>query len=336
MQTAETFLISRTDSIGDVILTLPMAGILKKHFPDCKIVFMGRNYTKNVIQTSSFVDEFISFDELIHKSKPAQLEIIKNLHITTCIHVFPKKEVGILVKKAGVKNRIGTTNRAHHWLTCNKLVRLSRKNSDLHEAQLNLKLLKPLGIDKTFSFEEIEEAYGFKSKAVLPENIKQLIDPTKKNIILHAKSQGSGREWGLENFGRLIELLDTKKYAVFVSGTEKEKPLLQPLLDKYPQAIDITGKLNLAEFITFINNCDALVAASTGPLHIAAGFGKYAVGLFPSVRPMHPGRWAPLGKHAHVIMMKEDCENCKPKLNCVCGNNKEAEQVFVVLEKIGR
>ena len=90
MQTAETFLISRTDSIGDVILTLPMAGILKKHFPDCKVVFIGRNYTKDVIQSSSFVDEFISFDELIHKSKPTQLEIIKKLKLTTCIHVFPK------------------------------------------------------------------------------------------------------------------------------------------------------------------------------------------------------------------------------------------------------
>lgn len=332
MQTAETFLISRTDSIGDVILTLPMAGILKKHFPHCKIVFMGRNYTKDVIQTSSFVDEFISFDELSHKSKAAQLEIIKKLNITTCIHVFPKKEIGILVKKAGVKSRIGTTNRAHHWLTCNKLVRLSRKKSDLHEAQLNLKLLKPLGIDKTFSLEEIQEGYGFKSKAILPNSIKQLIDPAKKNIILHAKSQGSGREWGLENFGRLIELLDTNKYSIFISGTEKEKPLLQPLLDKYPQAIDITGKLNLAEFITFINSCDALVAASTGPLHIAAGFGKYAIGLFPSVRPMHPGRWAPIGEHAHVVMMKEDCENCKPKMNCVCGNNKEAEEVFNILQ----
>ena len=334
MQTTETFLISRTDSIGDVILTLPMAGILKKQFPGCKVVFMGRNYTKDVIQASSYVDEFISFDELIHKSKPAQLELIKKLNLTTCIHVFPKKEVGMLVKKAGVKKRIGTTNRAHHWLTCNKLVRLSRKNSDLHEAQLNLKLLKPLGIDKTFSLEEIQEAYGFKSKTLLPENIKQLVDPAKKNIILHAKSQGSGREWGLENFGRLIELLDTNKYSVFISGTEKEKPLLQPLLDKYPQVIDITGKLNLAQFITFINSCDALVAASTGPLHIAAGFGKYAIGLFPSVRPMHPGRWAPIGKHAHVVMMKEDCKRCKPKLNCVCGNNKEAEEVLRILEKI--
>src|ERR1700752_4834951 len=123
MQRPETFLISRTDSIGDVILTLPMAGILKKQFPDCRILFLGKNYTKDVIQTSSFVDEFISYDELIKKSKKAQIEIVKHLNITTCIHVFPKKEIGFIVKKAGVKTRIGTTNRAHHWLSCNKLVK---------------------------------------------------------------------------------------------------------------------------------------------------------------------------------------------------------------------
>ena len=33
-------IISRTDAIGDVILTLPICGILKMYYPDCKIVFL--------------------------------------------------------------------------------------------------------------------------------------------------------------------------------------------------------------------------------------------------------------------------------------------------------
>ncbi|MBK7669733.1 MAG: hypothetical protein IPJ32_21845 [Sphingobacteriaceae bacterium] len=32
--------------------------------------------------------------------------------------------------------------------------------------------------------------------------------------------------------------------------------------------------MTLKQFISFINNADALVAASTGPLHIASALGK--------------------------------------------------------------
>jgi ADP-heptose:LPS heptosyltransferase len=334
MQNKLRILISRTDSIGDVVLTLPVAGVLKKKFPDAYVVFLGRNYTKDVVQTSSFVDEFISLDELQKLSEAEQLKRIHALQLTHCIHVFPKKEVAQLVKKAKVPVRIGTTNRAWHWFTCNKLIRFSRKKSDLHESQLNMKLLSPFGIHETTSLAEMPQYYGFKAKGELPAEIKDLLSTTHKNVILHPKSQGSGREWGFENFGRLIELLPASDYKVFVSGTEKEKPLLQPLLDKYPGVTDLSGKMNLEQFIVFIDAADALVAASTGPLHIAAALGKYAVGLFPSVRPMHPGRWQPVGKHAHVVMMKEDCETCKDRTNCICNANKEAEEVKTILEQI--
>ena len=56
-------LISRTDAIGDVMLTLPMAGILKESFPSARILFFGKTYTKAVIECCSSVDEFVNFDE---------------------------------------------------------------------------------------------------------------------------------------------------------------------------------------------------------------------------------------------------------------------------------
>ena len=34
-------ILSRTDSIGDVVLTLPMAAALKQSFPGCTVVFLG-------------------------------------------------------------------------------------------------------------------------------------------------------------------------------------------------------------------------------------------------------------------------------------------------------
>ena len=54
-------LISRTDSIGDVVLTLPVAGILKQTFPGCTIIFLGREYTRAVIEACDHVDQFVAW-----------------------------------------------------------------------------------------------------------------------------------------------------------------------------------------------------------------------------------------------------------------------------------
>ena len=57
-------LLSRTDKIGDVLLTLPTAGVIKKHFPDSTIYFLGRTYTEHLIERSSHIDHFLNWDEL--------------------------------------------------------------------------------------------------------------------------------------------------------------------------------------------------------------------------------------------------------------------------------
>jgi ADP-heptose:LPS heptosyltransferase len=127
-----------------------------------------------------------------------------------------------------------------------------------------------------------------------------------------SKIPGSAREWGLEHFEQLIQLLPRDKVQIFISGTEAERKLTEPLFEKIGGlATDITGRMNLSEFIGFIARCDALVAASTGPLHIAAALGKQAVGIYPAIRPMHVGRWGPLGPAAVALALETDCIDCR-------------------------
>ena len=59
----DKIIISRTDSIGDVILTLPLCVWLKKQFPQTELVFLGRTYTKDIIACFDVVDTFLNFDD---------------------------------------------------------------------------------------------------------------------------------------------------------------------------------------------------------------------------------------------------------------------------------
>lgn len=332
MREVRHILISRTDSIGDVVLTLPMAGALKKLFPASRISFLGKTYTKDVVAMSCHVDDFINWDDLSEKNKTEQAAFLRRKGIDCILHIFPRKEIALLAKKAKIPVRIGTTNRIYHWPTCNRLVRLSRKNSDLHEAQLNLKLIVPLGAKENFSTAEIRELYGFEKINPLPPELEALLHRDKKNIILHPRSRGSAREWGIDNFERLVAGLDKDKFRIFISGTAEEGKALGSIFSAHPEAIDLTGLLSLQQFISFIAGADVMVAASTGPLHIAAALGKKAVGLFVPLRPIHPGRWAPIGKNAHVLVAPYPCHGCKIPQTCACIRKISVQQAIAAIE----
>lgn len=92
-------IISRTDSIGDVCLTLPLAGILKEKFKGVRITFLGMTYTKPVIECCPHVDEIVLWSDVSEKSEQEKLVFFKSLNADVFIHVFPKKEIARLVKK---------------------------------------------------------------------------------------------------------------------------------------------------------------------------------------------------------------------------------------------
>ena len=294
-------LISRVDAIGDVVLTLPVCSYLKHLLPGVKVSFLGKTYTKPVIESCGAVDEFIDYNALKLLSDTEQVNYLAERKIDAIIHVFPAKHIATLAKKAGIKFRVGTTNRPYHWFTCNKLVKLSRKNSDLHEAQLNLKLLEPFGMKQVPEPQEIVNHYDFEAKAKLAPPITHALATDKFNLILHPKSHGSGAEWGLAKFTALIDLLP-EKFNIIITGSDKEKEFLKGwIADNKDKVTDLTGKMTLDELIAFIGAADGLVAAGTGPLHIAAASGIFTLGLFPCVRPIHPGRWAPVGLKAEYL-----------------------------------
>lgn len=318
MNKPKRIILSRTDNLGDVVLTIPMAGLLKQQFPGVEIIFIGKTYSEAIIKTSKHIDEFVNIDELQKQNSKNQIKLFKDLKADAIIHVFPNKLIAKLAKIVKVPLRIGTSHRIFHWITCNKLINLGRKNSELHEAQLNIKLLSALGVNTDISLEEIPEYYGFENYIELPFEIEKLLSPDKYNLILHPKSKGSAREWGLKNFSTLISILPKDKFKIFVTGTSAEGELMTELFATHKEIVDLTGRLNLYELVSFISKADGLVAASTGPLHIAAACGIQAIGIFAPMRPIHPGRWQALGKKADFIVKEEYCDDCRKTQDCHC------------------
>lgn len=328
-------LLSRTDNIGDVVLTLPMAGFFKSHFPHSTVDFLGKEYTRAVVACCGFVDKFLSWD--IVGTSPEDQQIAAFQEYDAIVHVFPDKRIASLAKKAKIPLRIGTSHRLYHWWTASPLVWLSRKGSPLHEAQLNMQLLAPLTHHKAPPpTSQVPIYYGFSANTPCPEAIRNLIRPGAFVLVIHPKSKGSAREWSLESYIALCRLLPADRFQIFVSGTQEDKLAIEePLLQACPSITSVMGIFSLPQFIGFLQLCHGFIACSTGPLHLAAALGKHALGLYPPIPHMSPARWGALGVFAQN-MVGTSVQGCPPSgcavSYCPCLNNISPHDVAHVVQ----
>jgi ADP-heptose:LPS heptosyltransferase len=206
-------------------------------------------------------------------------------------------------------------------------VDFSRLRSTLHESQLNFKLLKPFKLNRDVSTNELIPFYGLHDSEF---DFSSLIRNDKFNLIIHPKSKGHGKEWGLENFFQLINRLPSDEFSIFITGLKEEEDLIMkelPQLLATNRVTNLMGKLSLHELNSFISQADGLVSSSTGVLHLASALGKYTVGLFPPLKPIHPGRWGPIGKNATYLVHDIACNRCSGGTPCACMKAISVEQV---------
>ncbi len=317
-------MIAKTTHVGDVVISLPMAGILKYYYPNAQILFLAKGPACDIAKRYSFVDEV--YDEKIIDTP----EGLKACNADIFIQVNTSKKLAHAAKKADIPVRIGSAYRYFNWLFCTHWALISRQHWQFNKRQLDLDYLKLLNINHHLSYEDLSYLYQFTQKPLINEET-QWLEPImamaasshKFKLILHPSLITAKKyQWPLDYFQQLMESLDPEKFQIFITGVESDRPYLQPLLDKlpsYPQnyVIDLVGKLSMDDFITFISHSDGLIAGSTGPLHLAAALGIHALGIYRADIP-YIRRWEAVGLHAEVLAQQGYCKKCPSADPCQC------------------
>ncbi len=294
-----SLLLSRTDNLGDVLLTLPLAAHLKKILPQVRIVFLGKRYTRPVLERCLAVDEIIDLEDFNENS-------LRKLQIDCVLHVFPNRAVAKICADAGLSMRVGTAHRLFHWWRCNRLLFFSRKNSQLHEAQLNFEFLRPLHpmAGAQAIPPQIGDLVGTVCFKGLPSEQKAELNPKKPTVFFHPCSKGSAAEWPLSSYLELIKERQHSYHFIMTGTLDDQKSLEKrcPELLCHPGVENLMGHTSLGDLINVIHaRCDLFLSVSTGPIHLAALLNKRVVGLYPKERPMFAQRWSPLGTRVRCL-----------------------------------
>ena len=310
-------MICRTDNIGDVMLTLPITAWLKQHVPGIQISFLCRAYAAGAVRACTSVDEVVELEQFLRD--PAAF--FAQADIDTIIFAQPDRTLVMAAFKARIANRIGNARqKVYQLLFCNRRVRFSKRDTDLHEAQINFEFLRPFGLTEIPSLETIARFYDF--RRLDSARVDALVAAHPFNLILHPKSNGHGREWPIAHYRELAAQLSAHAgIHIWITGSRNEGTWLAEhaaALLALPNVTNVCGSFDLEEFSAFIQAADGLVASGTGPLHLAAALRQHALGLFPPTRPMHPGRWAPVGAQAQFLCQPTSCAGCRERTTPSC------------------
>lgn len=333
MITPKNLLIIRTDRIGDVVLTLPLAGVIKKRFPECKITFLVREYTRPILFNHPHIDEVLVLKEDNNKIKLSDnIREIKSRNYDTCITVYPTYHLALMTWLAGIKYRIGTGYRWYSFFFNQKIYE-HRKYGEKHELEHNLRLLNFFGMDdkeaaRNISFDiQIDEKSAERVRAILRT---KGIDVARKLLIIHGGSGGSAVDLPLSKMRELAALLNgLPGIYVLLTGSEKEKAVCKEL-EIGENVINLAGEFNLKELMALISISDVLIANSTGPIHLAAAMDKFTVGFYPKIKSCSKERWGPYTEKKAVFTPELDCGDCSRKqcerLDCM--NSIDVSKAF--------
>ena len=335
----KNLLIVRTDRIGDVVLSLPLASLLKKHLPECKITFLVREYTKTLVENHPLIDEVIILEENKQKIpvRSNVKKIMKN-NFDAAVVVYPTFVTALIIFLSKIKYRVGTGYRWYSFLFNQKTYE-HRKYAERHELEYNVNLLSKFGITEevnpgNVSFNlKSEEAGRNKVEEILS---KSELDLSKPIIIIHPGSAGSSVDLPQLKFRALVEKISKELTEnIILTGNDREKYLCENL-KLTPHILNLAGKLNLSEMIALINKCSIFISNSTGPIHIAAALGKYTVGFYPRIPACSAQRWGPYTEKKVIFSPQIDCSNCTreqcERLDCM--NSIEVNDIFYETEKI--
>ncbi|GAC1633818.1 MAG: glycosyltransferase family 9 protein [Nevskia sp.] len=296
------YAICQPDALGDVIACLPMACAIKRHDPDAKIVFIGREYSRPMIERAVAVDRYLDAEAVL--ARPA---LLAEHGVGVFLNPYLPTAFGLAARAAGVPIRVGNLRvKTLGW--ANRFVVQNTGKVQRHRALLNLRYLRALGIRDEYTLEELGGMVAL--RAPTPDAAtRALLDPARFNLVLHPKSNGSGREWPGAHFERLVGLLPRERVRVFVTGRAHERERLNgecSLLDR-AGVVDLCGRLDLDGLIGLLGAVDGFVSSGTGPLHIAAALGTRALGLFPGRDRITAARWHPLGPRGESLSWRTVC-----------------------------
>lgn len=326
-------LVSRTDKIGDLILSIPSFYMLKKMYPEAELVVLVRKYNYDIVQNLPYIDRIIKIDDY---TKAELLEKIAYFKADVFIALYNDEFVAALARASKAKIRIGPLSKLNSIFTYNKGVLQKRSRSKKNEGEYNLDLVKKLNPSK------FNSCFVLNNELLLTDENKKVAELyfsenniKAKCLVVNPFIGGSAKNIKDEDYANILkrvknEFKEDLDIIIICHISDEQRAInIKKMIDEDNIHIFANGSsiLNIA---SVINKADVYLGASTGPTHIAGALGRKIVAIYPNKKTQHPIRWGILGNsNVKYIIPDENMRNENYKNPYFDNYTKEIENKIV-------
>ena len=272
-------LLLRLKSIGDVVLTLPAAALVRENFPAGRILFLTATENAPLLRGFAMVDEVLLLDRQAFRQGRVLagvrniLQLVARLRRAGLSHVLDFQgygETAILNWLTGAPNRWGLINRgSRRWAFTRPITR----DYGIHLADCNLALgleagLRPTPIRNEFRLPEAELV------AARCFFQREQLDPGRPTLFIQPFTSSPSKNWPLERYLALAREWRSRGRQVIFGGGPAEAGLLAGARE---EGFVVSAGASLLVTAGLIQLCRVTVGGVTGLLHLAVAMGRRVV-----------------------------------------------------------
>ena len=297
LPSAPRILIIRRDNIGDLVCTTPLIHTLRQRFPAGWLGALVNSYNAPVLDGNPDLDSVFVYTKAKHRSQGESLPGILWRRLLMMHRLRQMQLDDVIIATTSPQPRL---IKLAQWLKPKRIigfgdakeldVALSLDDAGRHEVEDVFRVAAIYGIDGP------PPACRVFSKAPPTE--------TTLTVGIHISARKPSQRWPAEHFAaamRTIAAQEPVRFILLWSPGDEDNPL-HPGDDAKAQ--DVLGRVGadatvipkptqtLLELIAALAECDALICADGGAMHLAAGLGLPIVCLFGN---SGASRWRPWG-----------------------------------------
>ena len=299
-------LVTRTDKLGDFMLTWPALALLRRALPAAHIAVLVSEGAEPMARACPVVDEVLvdrgqALSELAGEVRKGRFD--------GAIALFSTWRIALALLRAGVAYRLAPATKMAQVLFTQRLVQRrsqSIKPEHAYNVDLILRFLEdhqivvpdaPMG--PYLSFEppvleavssQLSHVYGIPEDAI--------------RVIVHPGSGGSASTLPAGAFARLVNrLTSARPLFVIVTAGPGEEAQARGVRDQirgHSAAVHVSRD-GLLDFAKVLATSDVFLSGSTGPLHIAGAIDVPTAAFYPRRRSSTALRWQTTNQPRHRL-----------------------------------
>jgi len=299
------FLFIRQDRIGDVLISTPLFGLLKKHYPRALVDVLLSENNYFVLENDPLIHARWMYRKKIGKII-SLIRALRNEHYDFVIDLIdnPSTTSTVLCLLINAKWNIGI-DKDNRYAYDIIVPMLSRRET--HIIDRIAQLLIPFNIDPRVEVFAVRYCTSFESEGFVDRFMQQNNLFSHPIIGVNISAGSDVRFWGINNFKELLNHLRIMypEYKLLLLYQPSDEPRARIIAESHQSVTLSPVTSSFDQFAAFVKRLSFLVTPDTAAVHLASAYKVGAVVLY--VQSNKTLRiWEPYGTDYECIVTEAD------------------------------